>query len=69
MRAKKVGLSGRSLSRIVKEMIELLRVSGSKHGVAETNLGKDLPAVEADAAVASANCNEPRHDGSGGGIH
>ena len=38
------------LSRIVKEMIELLKVSVSKHAVVETDLGKDLPAVRADAA-------------------
>jgi len=37
------------LSRIVKEMIELLKVSVSKHAVVETDLGKDLPAVRADA--------------------
>jgi signal transduction histidine kinase len=38
------------LSRIVKEMIELLRVSVSKHAKLETDLGKDLAAVQADAA-------------------
>jgi PAS domain S-box-containing protein len=38
------------LSRIVKEMIELLRVSVSKHAMMETDLGNDLPAVQADAA-------------------
>ena len=37
------------MSRIVKEMIELLKVSVSKHAVVETDLGKDLPAVRADA--------------------
>jgi CheY-like chemotaxis protein len=31
-------------------MIELLKVSVSKHAVVETDLGKDLPAVRADAA-------------------
>jgi PAS domain S-box-containing protein len=38
------------LSWIVKEMIELLKVSVSKHAVVETDLGKDLPTVQADAA-------------------
>jgi CheY-like chemotaxis protein/two-component sensor histidine kinase len=38
------------LSRVVKEMIELLKVSVSKHAVLETDLGKDLPAIQADAA-------------------
>jgi PAS domain S-box-containing protein len=38
------------LSRIVKEMIELLKVSVSKHAVLETDLGQDLPAIHADAA-------------------
>jgi PAS domain S-box-containing protein len=38
------------LSRIVKEMIELLKVSVSKHALLETDLGNDLPAVLADAA-------------------
>jgi CheY-like chemotaxis protein len=31
-------------------MIELLKVSVSKHAVLETDLGKDLPAIHADAA-------------------
>jgi hypothetical protein len=31
-------------------MIELLKVSVSKHAVVETDLGKDLPTVQADAA-------------------
>jgi PAS domain S-box-containing protein len=39
-----------NLSRIVKEMIELLKVSVSKHAMLETDLGNDLPAVQADAA-------------------
>jgi PAS domain S-box-containing protein len=38
------------LSRIVKEMIELLKVSVSKHAMLETDLGSDLPPVQADAA-------------------
>ncbi len=33
------------VSRIVEEMIELLRVSVSKHAAVETDLGKDLPLV------------------------
>jgi two-component system, chemotaxis family, CheB/CheR fusion protein len=37
-------------SQIVEEMLELLRVSVSKHAVVETHLGKDLPAVQANAA-------------------
>jgi nitrogen-specific signal transduction histidine kinase/CheY-like chemotaxis protein len=38
------------VSRIVKEMVELLKVSVSKHAVLETDLGEDLPAVRANAA-------------------
>jgi len=38
------------VSRIVREMLELLKVSVSKHAVLETNLGQDLPAVRANAA-------------------
>jgi signal transduction histidine kinase len=38
------------LSLIVKEMIELLKVSASKHVGLEMNLCDDLPAVLADAA-------------------
>jgi PAS domain S-box-containing protein len=38
------------LSRVVKEMIELLKVSVSKHALLETDLCNDLPAVQADAA-------------------
>jgi CheY-like chemotaxis protein/two-component sensor histidine kinase len=38
------------LSLIVKEMIELLKVSVSKHVGLEMDLGDDLPAVQADAA-------------------
>ncbi|HEY7335968.1 MAG TPA: PAS domain S-box protein [Bryobacteraceae bacterium] len=38
------------LSRIVKEMLELLKVSVSKHAVIETDLGHDLPSVRASAA-------------------
>ncbi len=37
-------------SRTVKEMLDLLRVSVSKHAVLETALGKDLPAVRGNAA-------------------
>jgi two-component system, cell cycle sensor histidine kinase and response regulator CckA len=35
------------VSRIVEDMIELLKVSVSKHAVLETDLGEDLPAVRA----------------------
>jgi len=38
------------VSRIVGEMIELLRVSVSKHAGLQTDLGRDLPPVHADAA-------------------
>ncbi len=38
------------ISRIVDEMLQLLKVSVPKHAVLETNFGKDLPAVRADAA-------------------
>ena len=38
------------VSQIVKEMLELLKVSVSKHATLETDLGKDLPAVRANAA-------------------
>jgi two-component system, cell cycle sensor histidine kinase and response regulator CckA len=38
------------ISRIVSEMLELLKVSVSKHAVLETDLAKDLPFVEANAA-------------------
>jgi signal transduction histidine kinase/CheY-like chemotaxis protein len=38
------------LSRIVKEMIELLKVSVSKHARLETHLDNDLPVVQGDAA-------------------
>jgi len=37
------------VSRIMKEMLKLLRVSVSKHAVVKTDLGKDLPAVRANA--------------------
>jgi two-component system, cell cycle sensor histidine kinase and response regulator CckA len=39
-----------NVSQIVKEMIELLSVSVSKHAVLEADLGKDLPSVQTDAA-------------------
>jgi nitrogen-specific signal transduction histidine kinase/CheY-like chemotaxis protein len=39
-----------NLSQIIKEMVELLKVSMSKHARLETDLDNDLPAVEADAA-------------------
>jgi CheY-like chemotaxis protein/two-component sensor histidine kinase len=42
------GLS--DVSQIVREMIQLLRVSVSKHAVIETDLGDDIPAVRASAA-------------------
>lgn len=38
------------VSRIVQEMIELLKVSVSKQVALETDFGKDLPAVRANAA-------------------
>jgi two-component system cell cycle sensor histidine kinase/response regulator CckA len=38
------------VSRIVREMLELLKVSVSKHAVLETNLGPGLPAIRANAA-------------------
>ena len=38
------------VSRIVEEILELLKVSVSKHAVLETDLGKDLLAVRADSA-------------------
>jgi PAS domain S-box-containing protein len=37
-------------SRIVEDMLELLKVSVSKHAVVEANLGKDLPPVRANSA-------------------
>jgi PAS domain S-box-containing protein len=39
-----------NVSRIVTEMLDLLKVSVSKHAVLETDLGRDLPAVRANAA-------------------
>jgi PAS domain S-box-containing protein len=38
------------MSRIVREMIELLKVSVSKHALLETDLANDLSTVQADAA-------------------
>lgn len=38
------------VSRIVREMLELLKVSVSKHAVLETDLGEGLPPVRANAA-------------------
>jgi PAS domain S-box-containing protein len=38
------------VSQVVQEMLELLKVSVSKHAVVEANLGKNLPAVRANAA-------------------
>jgi CheY-like chemotaxis protein/two-component sensor histidine kinase len=38
------------VSQIVEEMLELLKVSVSKHAVMEVNLDKDLPPVQANAA-------------------
>ena len=38
------------ISRIVDDMIELLRVAVSKHAAIETSLGRDLPAVRANPA-------------------
>jgi PAS domain S-box-containing protein len=37
-------------SQVVQEMLELLKVSVSKHVVVEANLGKNLPSVRANAA-------------------
>ena len=51
MPGKRVRLLGLvDVSRIVEEMVELLKVSVSKHAVLETDLGQDLPAVRANAA-------------------
>jgi CheY-like chemotaxis protein/two-component sensor histidine kinase len=41
------------ISQAVQEMIELLRVSVSKHATLATDLGRDLPAVRANAAQLS----------------
>ena len=41
------------ISQTIEEMIELLRVSVSKNATLETDLGKDLPAVRANAAQIS----------------
>ena len=38
------------VSRIVKDTLELLKVSVSKRAVLETDLGQDLPAILANAA-------------------
>src|SRR5260370_32286208 len=38
------------LSRLVEEMLELLKVSISKHAVLKTDLRKNLPAVRGNAA-------------------
>jgi PAS domain S-box-containing protein len=38
------------VSQIVMEMLQLLKVSVSKHSMLEADLGKDLPAVRANAA-------------------
>ena len=38
------------ISQIVEEMLELLKVSVSKHAVVEANLGKDLPPVRTNTA-------------------
>jgi PAS domain S-box-containing protein len=38
------------VSRIVQEMLELLKVSVSKHAVLEANLGKNLPPIRVNAA-------------------
>ena len=38
------------VSRIIQEMLELLKVSISKHAVLEADLGKNLPPVRANAA-------------------
>ena len=48
---KESGVAGLSdVSQIVEEMIALVEVSVSKHVTLETDLGKDLPAVQANAA-------------------
>jgi nitrogen-specific signal transduction histidine kinase/CheY-like chemotaxis protein len=39
-----------NLSRTVAEMVELLKVSVSKHAVLVTDLGQDLPALQANAS-------------------
>ena len=38
------------VSQIVREMLQLLKVSVSKHAVIETDLGDDIPAVRANSA-------------------
>ena len=38
------------VSRIIQEMLELLKVSVSKHAVLEADLGKNLPPIRANAA-------------------
>jgi len=39
------------ISRIVEEMLELLKVSVSKHAAVQTNLGKELPPVRANSGL------------------
>jgi PAS domain S-box-containing protein len=41
------------VSRVVREMIELLRISASKHATLEIDLARDLPAVRASTAQIS----------------
>ena len=41
------------VSQIVRDMLELLKLSVSKHAVIEANLGRDLPSVRANAAQLS----------------
>ena len=38
------------LSQVVREMLDLLKISVSKHAVLETDLGRDLPPVRANSA-------------------
>ena len=38
------------LSRVIQEMLELLKVSVSKHAVLEADLGENLPPIQANAA-------------------
>ena len=38
------------VSRIIREVLELLKVSVSKHAVLEADLGKNLPPIRANAA-------------------
>ena len=49
------------VSQLVEEMIELLKVSISKHVVLKTDLSRDLPAVLGNAPQLTASRDEPDH--------